>query len=317
MSIIKFSFVIPVYNVKEYLEKCVNSVIHQKYDSDCIEIVLVDDGSKDGSGKLCDDLAEMHSSLRVIHKHNGGLSDARNVGMDCVNGDYVVFLDSDDYIEPNTCSEFEKKILSCSIMPDIVAGATCRRNHDEEVLLLRKSTSDQLVRGTDYLKNELQGNIFVAAWSSIYRRDFLNHNNLRFKKGFLHEDEDFTPRAFLCAENVMSTNVVFYNYIIREGSITTASNKTKNAKCIFEICRDLMRIYEEISDQELKELLCTHTAKICYKAMIDAHLYEAENRSIVDKSLLKKTSIKKKEKIRYILWNISPRLFYFIYTISI
>lgn len=316
MSKIKFSFVIPVYNVKECLEKCVNSVIHQDYDLDLIEIVLVDDGSKDGSEKLCDDLAEMYPLLKVIHKLNGGLSDARNVGMTYASGDYIVFLDSDDYIEPNSCSEFEKKIVSCTTMPDIVTGATCRRTHDKEEQLLRKCTSDNLIRGIDYLKYELKGNIFVTAWSSIYRRDFLNLNNLQFKKGFLHEDEDFTPRAFLCAEKVLCTNIVFYNYIIREGSITTAANKIKNAKCIFEISRDLMSVYENITDQELKELLYTHTAKICYKAMVDARLDKADNRSIVDKSLLKKTSIKKKEKIRYILWNISPRLFNFIYTIS-
>ena len=105
----KFSVVIPVYNVKEYLEKCVQSVLAQH--SDEYEIILVDDGSTDGSGELCDALAaRTPEKIRVVHKTNGGLGDARNVGLEHARGDYLVFLDSDDYIDETMFAELSEKI---------------------------------------------------------------------------------------------------------------------------------------------------------------------------------------------------------------
>ena len=219
-------------------------------------------------------------------------------------------MDSDDYIEPESCSKFEEKIEACKVKPDIVTGATCRQSQGKKEIILRKSASDSVITGTDYLKNELKSNFFVTVWSSIYRRDFLMANKKKKKKGYIHEDEDFTPKAFLVAENVLCTNIVFYNYIIREGSITTSSNKTKNAKCIYEISKDLLNIYDEILDKELRDLLYLHTAKICYKAIIDARLDKKKNRYIVDSSVLKKTSVRCPEKIKYILWSISPTVFH-------
>ncbi|MBQ5852329.1 MAG: glycosyltransferase family 2 protein, partial [Lachnospiraceae bacterium] len=93
------SIVVPVYNVEKYLERCVDSLINQTYEN--IEILLIDDGSKDNSGQMCDEYANKDSRITVYHKENGGLSDARNYGMDRAKGEYIIFIDSDDYVEPN------------------------------------------------------------------------------------------------------------------------------------------------------------------------------------------------------------------------
>ena len=117
MNDIKISIVIPVYNVEKYLQECVDSVVKQSYKN--IEIILVDDGSKDNSPKLCDELAKTDDRIKVIHKENGGLSSARNAGMKVITGDYFVFLDSDDYW---TDLDFLKKIVNDKLImnPDII-----------------------------------------------------------------------------------------------------------------------------------------------------------------------------------------------------
>lgn len=244
-----FSIIVPIYNVGPYLERCIAHLRGQTYSN--IEIILVDDESPDNCPQMCDEFAEIDERIKVIHKKNGGLSDARNKGLEIATGEYVLFVDSDDYIERNTCERlcrFAQKSYDILIGDAIVEGGVCRMPHIP--------IDNMLYTGKDYLKKALKaGKAPMAAWLNAYKRRFLLDNELFFKFGILHEDEQFTPRAFLKANSVIYTGITFYHYIIRDGSITTKNDKRKNMKDLFSTCCELEGIYNALDDSELKKLL--------------------------------------------------------------
>lgn len=219
---IKFSVIIPIYNVEKYLKRCVNSVLEQSYKN--IEIILVDDGSPDNCPKICDEYAHIDYRVKVIHKENGGLSDARNAGMKLSTGDYILFVDSDDYIEIDACKKFlhfAHNGYDILIGDALVENGKCNLSH---------IFSSDVMNGMVYYKNALKARKApVAAWLNAYRREFLIQNALKFKPGILHEDVEFTPRAIIAAESVICTNIVFYHYVIRDNSIMRQKDQRKNA----------------------------------------------------------------------------------------
>lgn len=306
MKNIIFSIIIPVYNVELYLERCIESVLNQNDFQN--EIILINDGSIDSSGDICDEYAKRYSHISVIHKKNGGLSEARNDGIKYSTGDYIIFLDSDDYLEENVLQRFNDAITDNQTLPDIIAAGTLKHENGERKEIGRLF-NNELISGETFLKNELRENkYFAAACSSIYKREFLLQNKLSFPPNLLHEDEFFTPKAFLKAKHVLVSNIMFYHYIIRENSITTSKNKIKNAKSIFEISRQLTPIFNKIENKQLKSLLKNHLAKICLNIIEEAELYLSENSHIIDKDILKENSVFIREKIRYSLLKINPKL---------
>lgn len=307
----KFSIVVPVYNVFDMLERCVDSLTAQDYDSTMIEILLIDDGSTDGSGELCNSLAKKFENVSAYHKENGGLSDARNYGVEKATGNYIIFVDSDDYIEADTCSRFADNIGDN--LPDIVAGGFVKHDNGKTQIYSRHNDYDRPMTGERFLLSELQNNTyFVVAVACAYKASFLNDNSLRFSPGILHEDEEFTPRAFLCAKSVKCIDSPFYHYIIRENSITTQKNKTRNAISIFKICNELYPLYDNLQNINLKKLLKSHSAKICFRMIEEARLYERTNRTIVDSQILKKCCIYPRERLRYMIYKISPKLLHLV-----
>ena len=310
---VSFTIIIPVYNVQDCLTRCVQSVVNQDYPKDKLQVILVDDGSTDESGILCDTLAADHSFIEVYHKSNGGLSDARNYGVARAKGDYIIFLDSDDYLSLDSCAKFAIAIEQ-EENPDVVSGTTLKHIDDKEELIVRKTVNEPVMSGKCFLEKELTGRFFVAAWGSVYRRSFLLDNELYFWKGILHEDEDFTIRAMLSAQTVLSTDIVFYHYVIRANSITTQKDRTPNAISIFAICRKLTPIVNQLPETTLKNLIKTHFAKIMYKAIREAKLFSREKRGIIDYPLLRENSIYAPERIRYYIARISPKLLYTITT---
>lgn len=311
MEPVLFSIIIPVYNVQDYLSKCVESVRKQTYPASRIEVLLIDDGSTDGSGTLAEALAAECSNITVFHKENGGLSDARNYGLERASGEYVIFLDSDDQLDTAACAEFAAAIAMEKIQPDVVAGTTIRCLNSSREQICRVTAGEPVMTGVDFLKKELQcGNFFVAAWASIYRLDFLRKNGLCFWKGILHEDEDFTHRVLLKASTVLSRDIPFYYYLIRNDSITTRKDKRRNAQSIFAISRSLADVFGNEEDLLLRELLLSHLAKIMFRTIYDARLHEWDKRYIIDYGILKRCCIKPKEKIRYWILRLSPHALY-------
>ena len=228
----KLSFILPIYKVEAYLPQCVDSILSQATD-DC-EIILVDDGSPDGCGTICDSYGEKYKIVKVIHKPNGGLSDARNAGFDRAEGRYVLFVDSDDYIEPGSV----KKILSWIDETDA----------DVAFLLSRKvypdGTSEPL--GENLCRDEIYGKSREAvlwylaarpkfpasAWGKIYRREFLLEHGFRYPNDRrLSEDLQYSLDLFLTAEKFDYLDFPYYCYRQnRAGSICN----TVNARYYFD-----------------------------------------------------------------------------------
>lgn len=207
------SLVIPVYNVEQYLDACMESVLAQTYKN--LEIILVDDGAKDNSGAMCDAWAQKDSRIRVIHKVNGGLSSARNAGIDVATGEYLIFLDSDDVISPKHCQVLfdalgDADIAVCDPV-HIFPGQPWEYADATETVTL---TSDEAICAMWY-----QTSFLPSAWAKLYKRELFATR--RFTVGRLYEDIDVMHEIFHDAKSIVYTNACLYGYLHRENSITT------------------------------------------------------------------------------------------------
>ncbi|MDT2767632.1 glycosyltransferase [Globicatella sulfidifaciens] len=309
MSDIKFSIIVPIYKVEKYINKCVDSLINQTYKN--IEIILVDDESPDNCPQICDTYAKDNKNVRVFHKPNGGLSDARNFGLSKAIGEYIIFVDSDDFIEIDSCEKFNKLIGDARDV-DIIASNSIRFGDTTPSNEMYTIIGD-IITGKMFLKTQYKNRtMFVTAWRNVYKREFLIKNDLFFKIGILHEDEQWTPRVFLKAESVITTDFVFYHHNIREGSITQSKVKTKNAKDILSTCTELRPLYEKLDDNELKSYLLNYLVSLTLHAIYMGKLID--NKNYVDIEFLKKYAITKRLKRKVSLYIFSKKVFYyFIY----
>lgn len=207
------SVIVPIYNVEQYLNQCIRSICMQSYKN--LEIILVDDGSPDQCPEICDKWAEKDSRIQVIHKQNGGLSDARNVGIYHAKGEYISFIDSDDWIG----NDFYQKLWN-ELHYNKAQIAACKtvkvfESHSEEQKLYSKQ---KVFACEEALKTLLKGQDFCAvAWNKLYRRDVIG--DIRFPVGKLHEDEFFTYRVMANAARLVLIPEAVYYYRQRTGSI--------------------------------------------------------------------------------------------------
>ncbi|MBR6308413.1 MAG: glycosyltransferase family 2 protein [Lachnospiraceae bacterium] len=221
--------VIPVYNVKPYLEECFLSVINQSYS--CLDIVVIDDGSTDGSGKVCDEWGEKDSRIRVIHQANSGLSAARNAGIDAAGGQYIAFLDSDDYYETDTI----KDLYNCAQRnnADMVVG--CGRWVSEEGNPLDERSyngSERILSKEEFWGLFCDQQDFVVAWSKLYKKELFD--TVRFPEGQINEDFGIARFVVDNANQIVYLNKSVYNYRIRQGSILRSPFSEKNLYLIGE-----------------------------------------------------------------------------------
>lgn len=211
------SVIIPVFNIEQYLEKCIESIVNQTYRN--LQIILVDDGSTDKSGDICDIYAQKDSRIKVIHKKNGGLSDARNDGLEKAEGDLVSFIDGDDWIHPQMY-----EIMTGAIEKTSSDMAVCQYQQTDEKSFLRSidicGLSYTTVSGTQAMTD--MSNIYPMAWNKLYRREIFD--NLRYPVGKLHEDEFVIHKIFRKANKIAITNESLYFYALRDGSITSGIN---------------------------------------------------------------------------------------------
>lgn len=222
----KISIIIPVYNVEKFVERCVMSCIHQNILSDEYEIILVNDGSKDNSLSIIEGLAEKYSNIMVYSQENQGLSGARNTGLRQATGEYVWFIDSDDWIQENCI----KKVTDVCFQRKLDMLQICAANMYNDKIMRRFSYSDEesIFSGVEALN---RGIPFCAPFS-IYRRDFLEQHKLSFYPGIFHEDNEFSPRAYYYAERVSSLNDLLYYVYQNPNSITRTVNPKKAFDCI-------------------------------------------------------------------------------------
>ena len=305
----KVSFILPVYNVEQYLERCVNSVEAQ---SVYAEIILVDDGSTDGSGEIADRLSLEKNNIRVIHQKNGGLSAARNTGLRAAKGEYVLFVDSDDWLIPNTVDKLVK-IADEECLDIGVAGF-------QEVLEEDVHANPNVIRpiscettdGKKYLLNSLREKYaHMMVWKSIYRRQFLIDNLLFFREGYNHEDEEWSPRAYINAHRVNSIDCVFYNYLIRGNGIARQPEELrKNSLDMVSNCYELKKTSETIDNKELKVLLDNNIAHLFLSAVYNGKLIDEEYRDVVNKDFFSGMLLSGKTKHKVQLFRFSKKLYY-------
>ena len=237
ISDMRFSIIIPVYNVESYLRQCLDSVLDQTFGD--WEAVCVNDGSTDGSAAVLEEYAGRDSRIKVITQVNGGLSAARNKGFSVARGDYVFFLDSDDWLERNALEVLSENLED----EDLLCFSGRRYLEDEQTF----KDPDRLKRqtysaGMDYYnENALQPRdfAFVCVVLRAYKRAFLLEHGLWFKEGICHEDNLFTPKACFYAGQVRQIEDGLYNYRVRQSSITTTANEQR--------LRDMLTIANELS----------------------------------------------------------------------
>ena len=214
------SIIVPVYNVEQYLSQCVDSLICQDILS--YEIILVDDGSIDASGELCDKYANDYGFIRTIHKTNGGLGSARNAGMYVANGEYIFFVDSDDYLEENCLAHMLYEIKQDNL--DILLfGAESISENDETIVCsyMRKSADfNTVMPGVDAISKDLQnGEYLTSVCLRIMKHEYIKEKGFFFNEMYIHEDEDFAFLTYIQAHRVKILPNRFYKRRYRTGSI--------------------------------------------------------------------------------------------------
>lgn len=245
------SIIIPVYKVEPYLRRCLDSVVSQTYTN--LEIILVDDGSPDDCPQICDEYAKKDTRIIVLHKENGGLSEARNAGIDRSTGEYIFFLDGDDSIEIDSIESMISSILKYPNV-DIAVG---------EMQSFPKTSlyENKRIKKINFLKNNLDirlnffrvsNRIPVNACNKLIRKNFILNNNLFFKPKLIHEDELWMFHAALKAESMSFIHKTTYNRFINPNSITTSTNIQKKTKAWSIILKEML---ENISSPASKQQL--------------------------------------------------------------
>ena len=255
------SIVVPVYNVEKYLTRCIESLINQTCNN--LEIILVDDGSTDKSGKICDNYSKKDKRIKVIHKKNGGLSDARNTGIDIASGKYIGFIDSDDWILPNMYLKLYNLLIDnsaeisvCNFIQTSRENMKYNIKHEKIKILNREEAIKKL---------SIDKEIMDYAWNKLYKTELFK--NIRYPVGKNMEDKGTTYKLFLKANKIVYTNNIYYMYFYRKDSIVNQVNY----KLIYDDITLSVKRYNELKeiypkmkilDKRLFQLLirCYYTA---------------------------------------------------------
>ena len=248
------SIIVPVYQVEKYLRQCIDSILAQTFTD--FELILVDDGSKDQSGTICDEYAGIDGRVRVIHKENGGLSDARNAGLEQAAGEYFMFVDSDDYIAPTMIERLYNSIQSESA--DIAACNFCYVFDKKEKKDFSTDIKAEVLRGKEifyYRKNDRSYGFWTVAWNKLYKSE--TFRNVRFRFGKYHEDEFWANDIYQLEIRVATIPECLYYYRQRDNSIMGKESIARNLD-ILEALRERIYIYlekQEYTDQAYKVLI--------------------------------------------------------------
>ena len=312
------SVIIPVYNVEKYLHRCLDSVIAQTYQN--LEIICVDDGSIDDSGKICDQYAVRDARIKVIHQENQGLSAARNRGLDAAEGEYIAFVDSDDYILEDMYKKMLDKLLNynvdlcvCQWQYEFSDGRQVVKKKNIDPTIYGRKTS--LEFASFLYRGNYENGVVVAAWNKLYRRALLD--KIRFE-GRIHEDDAFNGRIMAKNISVYVMEDQFYVYAQNGDSLT---NKPFSANKFFFL--DALAKRRELfkSDafirQETERLYCNMYIEYCLRARKDgvAVSHPERYRQIFRKmfsSLRREGKANIKFRLRMMLFSFSPSLYRFI-----
>ncbi len=308
------SVIIPIYNVASYLDRCIESITSQTFDN--LEIILVDDGSPDECPALCDAWAEKDRRIRVIHKKNGGLSDARNVGIEMAKGKYILFVDGDDYIAPNMC---ERLLAAVENSGSDIAMCSFYWDFSDH----RKVQSMTLPDGTVVPRSEILENWvrqcgveFVVAWNKLYRRElFFMPEHIRYPIGRLHEDEFVSYRLLYAAKKVVFVDEPLYYYVQRSNSIM-ANYGERNLYDFIEAIRGYIRwadkyapvkrkLMEYMTMQRILDIIIHSTYILKYSHGHKLSILLQEHVKLYVQSFFCNPYASLKDKIKYVLFRLN------------
>lgn len=249
------SVIVPVYNVEQFLNRCMQSILHQTYQN--LEVILVDDGSTDSSAGMCDEYARQDCRVKVLHKPNGGLSDARNAGLELASGTYIGYVDSDDWIEPDmyeqmhrACVENNARVAVCRYFNEY-KDRTESGGSGSVVPLSREELLKIYIGGHDsYI-------IYNSVWSKLFERELVR--GMVFPKGRNSEDIMYTTRAFCKAERAVYLDSSFYHYVIdREGSIMNAAGAERMFRDEIPFWREHIACINEMVSPQMADFARYH-----------------------------------------------------------
>lgn len=313
---INVSVIVPVYNVELYVNRCVDSIINQKFKN--FEIILIDDGSTDNSGKICDEYAQKYDIIKVFHKKNGGLSSARNCGIDRAKGEYIAFIDSDDFIHHDMLSTLYNNIIKYNTdisMCDFLKVSDEKTNcildiiKDETTIIL----SGEEAQYELYKENPVE---FVVAWNKLYRKKIFK--DLRYEEGRIYEDEFIIHKIFNKIKSIVYVHSRYYYYYIRDNSIVNSKFNIKNLDATYAL-KDRADFYHKIGLEKLSEI-----ADYNYVRRFFYDYYKAKNElkdckknlfklkkdfTVRINRLLHNSRYSNKEKLAWMIFIISPTIY--------
>ena len=274
------SVIVPIYNVERYINKCIDSIIHQSYKN--LEIILVDDGSPDKCGEIIDEYSRIDKRIHVIHKSNGGLSSARNAGLDIASGDFIGFVDSDDWIEPTMYEEMlsfmEKEqldLVECGI--NLVTNNISNKYIEKPSIVL--SGKDALIRHLDSKNRTVQSLPRTAVWSKLFKKEFWKTN--RFPVGEIHEDYLLTCKALYEAKSVGLLRRGLLNHL------TDNPNSIVNTKFNYkDLYKGKQLEYRITYLKEKKEPTLTNLAMISYYGYIVSAIWRCDQNGMPERDQL-------------------------------
>lgn len=309
----KISVIVPVYNVKPYLHKCVDSILSQTYQN--IEILLIDDGSTDGCAAICDGYGEKDPRIKVLHKKNGGLSSARNAGLDLAAGEYILFVDSDDYINREMVQKLYDALVRNGADMCVCDLSIVDTNGKKLQSQLNYPLPNQMFDEGLYWKKLYETNsiAYIVAWNKLYRKNIWD--DLRYPVNRINEDEWVLHHILKRCERIQTISYRGYNYVIRKNSIMSRKNKKANFD-LFDgwkkrvIYFEKKQMNEEIQKQlslycaeliKMNRLCKTETEKTKFKE------YWEEYKNYF-KGIRKYTDVPIKEKIKFFLGEKMPKV---------
>ena len=311
------SIIVPVYNAEKYIRKCLDSIVNQTYKD--LEIILVDDGSPDNSGAICDEYAQNDSRIKVIHKQNGGLSSARNAGLDVASGEFLTFIDSDDYIEENTMADVVDAISQRDVEIVLIREKQVNLKGETTKIVGDKPTNTTFYKDKEFLVELVLGKQINGACDKFYKRDCIK--DLRFEEGRHHgEDMLFNVSYLDRVKTVGYVDSIKYSYVANDDSVTHASFNSHSIDNIY---------FKDKVFSIVKEKYPTYSgilARRCFVARLTLlRLIYGSAQQKKQKTLIKevqdylrqtynqtKRELSRKEKIEYLLYKF-VRPVYFLY----
>lgn len=298
------SIIIPVYNVELYLKECIDSVIKQ--DIENYEIICINDGSTDESFRILKNYSEKYNFIKVLNQKNKGLSETRNVGLFKASGEFIIFLDSDDFIKENSLKDLIK-IIKENKLEVLAYNYINYYNKKKYFIEDRKITQNKTMTGIEYYKEMSKDKSCPMSWLNIYRKDFLIANGLKFCEGIIHEDVEFMIRMLPKVKKMQYINNPIYYYRKRSGSIMNSERFNPKKRESFEkIIKTCGKEKKKIKDKELEKILdcriSTSTFSILKEELKEKYIERKKNKFTL-KNLEKKRLIIRKStslKLKYV-----------------